>query len=223
MDEALALARSAVANGIRQAVLTPHVHPGVFDNKLSTLRPRYEAFRAALESHAIELEVHLGSEVRLMVESLELLESGELPMYGAWEGQPVMLVELPHEQIPVGTLNAMVSLRRRGIYPMLAHPERNKAVMRDWTKLKPLMQEGLCLSQLTAGSICGGFGAAARQTAWRLLDNGWGTVVATDAHNLRHRPPLLRQAGEALERRYGRPAAQRLMQENPARIIEGNG
>ena len=41
MEDALTLAEAAVANGVKASVLTPHVYPGVFDNRLSTLRPVY--------------------------------------------------------------------------------------------------------------------------------------------------------------------------------------
>ena len=33
MEDALELARAAVANGIHTSVLTPHIYPGVFDNQ----------------------------------------------------------------------------------------------------------------------------------------------------------------------------------------------
>jgi protein-tyrosine phosphatase len=216
MEEAVEIARAAVANGIREAVLTPHVHPGLFDNTLSMLKPRFQVFRQRLGSEGVELKVHLGGEVRLAAESLEMLGTGELPTLGAWDGVLVVLIEMPHDHIPAGTLNAMYSLRRRGIYPMLAHPERNKDVMRDWRRLKPLLADGLCLAQITAGSVCGGFGVAANRTARQLLDNGWVTAVATDAHNLLHRPPVLRQALQELTQHYGRSAAELLIEGNPA-------
>ena len=221
LDEALALARAAVANGIRQAVLTPHIHPGRYENILSSLQPRFEAFCAALQAAEIPLKVHLGGEVRLLPEMLGLLEEGELPTLGRWENNRVVLLEFPPDQIPVGSIKAVAYLRERGVIPMIAHPERNKDVMRNWRKMEPFAKEG-CLLQLTSASVCGFFGKAVQETSERLLSAGWVTVLATDAHNLEHRPPVLAEGRRAIEARHGAEAAALLTEVNPA-LITGVG
>ena len=43
LAEALALARQAVANGITEARVTPHVHVGRWDNELAGIRAAVEA------------------------------------------------------------------------------------------------------------------------------------------------------------------------------------
>ena len=219
MQEGLDLARAAVANGIREAVLTPHIHPGQFDNHRTALEPVFEAFRERLAAEGIELEVTLGAEVRLVPESLELLARGELPILGRWGQQLTMLVELPHESVPVGALEAMCYLRRRGIMPILAHPERNKDVMRDWRRLRPFVEGDVCHLQLTAGSIIGAFGGPAQQTARQLLEAGWVSLIATDAHNLQNRPPVLREARTAVAQWYGERAAYLLTDVHPGMFL----
>ena len=219
MEEGLNLARAAVANGIREAVLTPHVHPGHFDNCRTTLEPVFHEFRDQLQLEGIALQVHLGAEVRLLPDSLELLRRGELPMLGQWGQQLTMLVELPHDSVPVGALEAMCYLRRRGIMPILAHPERNKDVIRDWRRLRPFVEGDVCHLQLTAGSVIGTFGEPAQQTARRLLEASWVTLVASDAHNLHNRPPLMREAREAIALWYGEDAAQLLTDTHPGKFI----
>ena len=220
LEEALTLARAAVANGIRHAVLTPHVHPGRYGNVLSTLRPHFLAYQRALDVNNIPLAVHLGGEIRLCPEALPLFDSSEVPWIGGWEGHRVVLLEFPPGQIPVGAIRLVAPLRARGIVPLLAHPERNKDVMRDWKRIGPFVKEG-CLLQVTAGSLTGNFGTQAKQTADQLLEAGWVSVIATDAHNLEHRPPLLAQARVAVASRYGADAAALLTEFNPARIIVG--
>ena len=219
--EALELARASVADGIKHAVLTPHVHPGRYENTLSGLKPRFEAFRRVLEFHKIPLTVHLGGEVRFGPEALQLLAEEELPSPGSWEGGRVVLFEFPPGQIPVGSIKAMGPLRSAGVVPLIAHPERNKDVMRDWRRIEPFVQEG-CLLQITAASLCGNFGAAAKKTAEQLMDAGWVSIVATDAHNLEHRPPMMTQARRVIAERYGMPSAQLLTEFNPARILVGD-
>ena len=218
LEEALALARAAVANGIRHAALTPHVHPGRYENTLSGLKPRFDAFCRLLDSAHVPLQLHLAGEVRLLPESLTLLDEHEVPMLGTWNDQRVMLLEFPHEQIPPGSLKAVAYLRERGVLPMIAHPERNKHVMNNWRLIEPFVHEG-CLLQLTAGSVGGMFGVPAQRTADRLLAAGWVTVMATDAHNLEHRPPVLAQGRRVIEHFYGSDAARLLTEINPAKIL----
>jgi protein-tyrosine phosphatase len=218
IQEAVALVASAAASGIRHAVLTPHVFPGQWDNTRSTLAAPFDKFRALLKSSNLDFDVQLGGEVRLLPESLELAVRDELPTLGRWEDDRVLLLELPDSHVPPGTDKAVEFLRARGYRPMIAHPERNKDVMRDPRKLLPLLKQG-CLLQLTAASVAGMFGAAALKSALQLLDAGVVTVIASDAHNLAHRPPRMAEARRALEQRYGQEAAILLTETNPGRIV----
>ena len=218
LEEAIALATASSYDGIRHAVLTPHVFPGQWENTASSLAAAFAAFRAALRTSNLQFDVSLGGEVRLLPESLELAERDELPTLGTWEGRRVLLLELPDSHIPAGTHNAVAHLMARGYLPMIAHPERNKDVMRDPRRVLPLVKQG-CLLQLTAASVAGQFGAQALKTSLQLLDGGVVTAVASDAHNLSHRPPRMAMAREALALRYGVEAAMQLTELNPGRIV----
>jgi protein-tyrosine phosphatase len=218
LDDALALAAASVANGITQAVLTPHVHPGVFDNNLATLGPVFRRFKDALQAADISLQVFLGGEVRLHPDAFDLLAAGDLPMVGKLGGQRILLLEFPDGQIPVGAAASCRYFAKNGVRWMIAHPERNKRVMHDPMCIRPFVDAG-CLLQLTAASVIGRFGPQALHTAHQLLAKGLVEVVATDAHNLTHRPPLLREAREAIELLYGSGLAHRLTEETPAAIV----
>lgn len=218
VEHASRLVALALGRGITHAVLTPHVYPGVWNNTLETLKPLFESFERMLEASGLPLSVRLGGEVRLLPECLEMAARDELPIIGHWEGGRVVLIELPDGQIPVGTDKAMSFLRARGYVPMIAHPERNKDVMRDWRRVLPLKDLG-CLFQITAASVVGAFGEAARRTSRQLLDADVVTVVATDTHNLAHRPPLLAEARVALLGLYGAKTAENLTRTIPGHIL----
>lgn len=220
LQAGLGLAKAAAVSRISTAILTPHVFPGRFDNDLPSLRPEFAAFRKALESAGIALELHLGGEVHLTPESLEMAVDGRAPLLGGWQGAKVMLLEFPDGHIPVGALNAVRWLMRAGIVPMIAHPERNKAVMRSPDAIEPFVREG-CLLQLTAASVCGWFGQRAYDTAHELLRREQVTAVATDAHNLRYRPPVLIDAWCRLRDTYDADLATLLCATNPAAIVAG--
>jgi protein-tyrosine phosphatase len=89
--------------------------------------------------------------------------------------------------------------------------------MNQPTRLRPFLQQG-CMLQVTAGSLTGRFGARAQALAEELLAAGQVTILATDAHNIRHRPPLLREGFEAAAAIVGEAAARPLVLRNPMRL-----
>lgn len=221
LGEALDLARAAVKAGIATSVMTPHVHIGRYDNNLTSIKKSVAAFRAALRAHDIPLEIRVGGEVRIAAELMTLVEEGEAPYLGALDGHRILLLEFPHSHLMVGADKLIQWLLARKIKPLIAHPERNKDVMRNVEKIHPFVAMG-CLLQVTGASLTGEFGKPAQDCAVKLLEREWVTVVATDAHNLIHRPPDLGRARKALAALAGEALAQRMTHDTPAAIVSAN-
>lgn len=216
-DEALALAREAVRQGITHAVLTPHFHVGRFDNTLADVRARLTALRACLAREGVALELAVAGEVRADPEIMVWRASGELPLLGRYEGMDVVLLEFPHGQLPLGSERLVAWLVKQGVRPMVAHPERNKDVIRDLARIGPLLAEGALL-QVTADAVAGGFGPLAQQRAREMLERGWVTILASDAHNLQHRPPVLERGRAAAAEIVGETESWRLVRDTPRAI-----
>lgn len=221
LDEALILARHAVASGITRAILTPHYVPGRFENTRDGIRERALQFRAELASRQIALEIGFAAEVHVSPEVLTLEESGALPVLGSVDGYRILLLEMPDGHIPPGTDKLVAWLLARKIRPLIAHPERNKDVMRNVNKIGPFVEMG-CWLQLTGGSVAGVFGPVCQQRSQQLLERGWVTVIASDAHNMSARKPELEPARKAAEEIVGEPESWRLVRERPARISAAN-
>lgn len=224
MAESLDLARASVADGITHAAMTPHIHPGRYENSRSSVVAATSQFRAALAGAAIPLQIFPAGEVRLTAEILDLLEQDELPFYGVLDGYRILLLEFPYDQIPVGTEKLARWLLDRKIRPLIAHPERNKHILNNVEKISPFVEMG-CLLQLTAASVIGDFGQAVADSAALMLERGWVSVIATDAHNLRHRAPMLTPARNWLADHGGQDWADELTFYTPAKIlgVEVNG
>lgn len=218
MAESLDLARASVADGITHAAMTPHIHLGRYDNLRSTVVAATEQFRLALIEAGIPLRVYPGGEVRLSSEILDLLDRDEIPYLGSLDGYKVLLLEFPYGQIPVGTEKLSRWLIDMGIRPLIAHPERNKVVLDNIEKISPYIEMG-CLLQVTAGSVTGAFGKPAQNAAELLLERGWVSVIATDAHNLLHRAPLMTQVSALLRQRGWGELADRMTLQFPAKIL----
>lgn len=217
LDEALALARAYVDDGVRTVVATPHIYPGVFDNDGERIAQAFAAFQAELVKANIPLYLQCGAEVRASAEALDMLAQGRLAFIGASLQSRYMLLELPDGQIPLGTDKLVAYFMRLGVCPVLVHPERNKAVMADTRKLKPFIDMG-CRIQVTAGALLGDFGAKAQEAAVRIIDAGWANALASDAHNTHRRPPRMTPARAAVAARWGEPSACALTLQGPAAL-----
>lgn len=218
LAEALDMARAAVANGIKYSVMTPHLHPGRYENTRTTIEAALVDFQNALRREEIPLECGAAAEVRLSPEILPLMEQNELAFLGEMDGYRILLLEFPHSHIPLGADNLVKKLLDNKIRPIIAHPERNKDVIKDLAKIELFVEMG-CLLQLTASAVAGRFGAGSQQCARQLLELGTVTVLATDAHNLKGRRPELREGMDAAAEIIGTEAAQALVQENPWAIV----
>lgn len=220
LPEALAMARLAVEHGIREVRVTPHLHVGRWDNDRARIAAAVDAFVISLKKESIELRLGFAAEVRASYDIVPLVEENRVPFLGAWEGQKVLLLELPHSHVPVGADKLVEWLLARGIRPMIAHPERNKDILRDPGKILPFVRLG-CLLQLTADAVAGGFGAECAARAAQFLEEGWVTVLASDAHDTRMRPPRVSPGREAAARIVGDEEARKLVEDNPRQIVQG--
>src|SRR5690554_3149601 len=216
---ALALAKIAVDDGITHMVCTPHIHPGRYDNTIESIQQALAELQQGLIDEQIQLTINAAAEVRFGMELMVSVKQQQILFLGEWHGQPVLLLEFPHGEIPFGAERLTAWLIQQGIQPLIAHPERNKGLMRAPGKIKPFIEQG-CLLQVTAGSVAGRFGEPAQALAHALLKEGVVTILASDAHNLEHRPPILSQGCAAAAAIIGEAAAQRLVLDNPWAIAE---
>ena len=219
LDDALAMARLAVARGTTHMVLTPHIHPGRWENRRDTISKACQALQSALDDNAIALQLSFAGEVRLSEQLQGQIKREEIPFLGSYEGDKVMLLEFPHSHVLPGSERLVKWLRSQGIRPMIAHPERNREIMVNLNALRPFVELG-CLVQLTAGAIVGRFGEPAARAAHGLLEAGVVSVIASDGHNQGVRKPVMDHGREWIARHLGVASAVMLAEETPGIIAQ---
>ena len=219
IETSVALAKTAIEEGFTHMVCTPHIHPGRFDNNLDTINHAFNAFKTALAQHNLNLNVAAAAEVRIGPEIIQAAKLNTLPFLGEWNGKKVLLLEFPTPTIPVGSDNLTKWLISQNILPMIAHPERNQAIMDHPSKIKPFLDQG-CLLQLTAGALTGNFGHQSQEIAEQLLLEDKITIMATDAHNTRYRPPVIQDSLQRAIELIGEAKAKKLVLDNPLEITK---
>ena len=217
LEESIELCRLAVADGVTHAIVTPHIHPGRWENTRQVIEQQCDKLQQVVSQQGIPLQLGFAAEVRLSDQIIRQVENDEIPFYGEVDGYKVMLLEFPHGHIIPGSDKLVAWLMKHNIRPLIAHPERNKQVMKDATQLRPFIAAG-CWLQVTAGSVTGGFGEQAQHIAHQLLQDDAVAVLASDGHNARARQPGLKQAFDVIAGRYGPERALRLTLHTPAVI-----
>ena len=221
LDESIELAKLAVENGITHAVVTPHITPGRYDNDLFSINTAYQAFKQVLSEHEIDLKIGMAAEVRLGPEIFILFEEERLPYLGEFEGRKVLLLEFPHDHIPPGSDKMVKWLFDHNIVPMIAHPERNVDILRKLSKLKNFVDAG-CLLQITASSLAGNIGPEPQNCAKMMLEKGWVTILASDAHDLHERLPEIEPGRAVVEEIIGKEESWKMVNDIPFEIASNH-
>lgn len=184
----LDMARMAWDAGTRTIVATPHMleryptTPAQVAEGISRLRPH-------LDEAGIAIEVRSGGEIAL--DFLARMSDDDL-LAGTLggPGKRWLLLEMPFRGWPLQLPEILRGLEMRGLGAVIAHPERAEAVQRAPHRMRDIVGLG-ALVQITAASVTGENGVAARRAAAALLRDGTAHFLASDAHSTGWRPPVL--------------------------------
>ncbi len=165
-----------------------------------------------------ELKILPGADVHLSDEIVHQLDEEEVMTVG--DGKKFLILELPFHTIPFRAEDILFQLMAKGITPIISHPERNLEITRKPKRYYEMIRMG-CFGQVTAMSLAGGFGAKIKGFAEILLKKRLVHFIASDAHSVDGRPPILSTAVREAEKIVGREEAQKMVTEYPRAILEG--
>jgi protein-tyrosine phosphatase len=215
--ETVAAARLLVDLGFSDAAPSPHAVAGLPSADAARTEARRAEAEALLRAEGVPLALHRNAENRLDAEFLARAEGAGRRGVGA--SQRWVLLEVPFDA-PVPALPDLVfRLRRMGILPLFAHPERCAEFERPGRAAEVVRLGGAL--QLNVGALAGVYGKGARRIAERLLDEGLYAVAATDLHRADGADEWLDEALAALEKRAGVEGLDRLLAVNPRRVLAG--
>ena len=215
--EGVAMLRALALAGFGTVVATPHMRPGMFDNDRPSLERAFAAMRPHVDDAspgALFPAVHLASEHFFDDVVFQRFLAGECLPY---PGGGAALVEFPPHALPVRCQARFFDLRRAGITPVVAHPERYEPVWNDDECLTPLLDAGAHLL-LDLGSLVGKYGRRAQHAAELLLEDDAYEAACSDAHRPGDVPGVV-EAAERLRELVGEAEATRLLSEGPRQIL----
>jgi len=195
--QGIELCHEAAAHGTATLFATPHVWPHLTltAEREALIRKAYEEMRP----HAA-LELRLGFELtphpRLLRHDMARYEL---------EGTGCVLVEVPFTGGPDVLYRVGEHIESAGFRPVIAHPERTETVLDDPGVAEELADRGWTL-QVNGTSLLGLHGPGPEELAWRFLEDGQASLVASDGHRAT-RPPHLDEAYTAAVARLGEDAS----------------
>jgi protein-tyrosine phosphatase len=215
IQESLTLARTLVQEGIHSAIATPHYNDEFPLRTAAEIRERVYDMQLALDHQGIPLRLFAGHEALIKAGLVEDIKAGRC---ATLNGSCYLLLELWNNTWISETERVIFELRANGIIPIIAHPERYRAVQQDLTRLTALLRMG-ALAQLVASSLIGMQGKTTRRCAETLLKKGLIHCIASDAHGLQRRPPGVAHALERAIELVGIDRVHQLTETQPATII----
>src|SRR5258707_13807288 len=208
VEESLAMAEMAIADGITHIVATPHSNN------------EYRFDFAAVQQAAADLQRAIGDRVTLATgcdfhwspENLVALKKKSAPF--CIHQKNYLLVEFNDFSIPPAVDNTIYEIQLAGLRPIITHPERNAILRSQPDRLEKWIRTG-CYGQVTGGSLIGTFGPLARRNLLAWIACGVVHFVASDAQNFAGRPPKLRVAYCVGQAEFGHVKWRECFAENP--------
>ena len=163
--------------GIAEVWCTPHVMEDI-PNTTAGLQAR---FAELCEAYQGPIKLHLAAEYMMDALFEERLEQGDLLKLGK-EGNQV-LVETSYFTPPMDMDAILRRIKQKGLYPMLAHPERYVYMNKE--RYKELKNNEIRF-QLNLSSVAGAYGAEAKDKSNWILKQNFYNIVGSDLHSSRN-------------------------------------
>lgn len=209
LEDSLEMARKAISQGITHLMCTPHHNNGKYNNPADKIIREVANLQGELDKRGLDLTLLEGQEVRLTELLLTAIQRDEILFTDL--DNTYLLIEFPTNEVPLYAEQVFYQLLSRGQVPVIVHPERNAVFREEPNRLVSFLEMGT-LTQLTAPSIVGIFGNDIQQTARQMLEHNMLYMVASDAHNLRHRTFLMKEAYKEIEKIGGKEMVESMQQ-----------
>ena len=211
--------KHAFEQGITEVVNTTHFQHPLFidiDHSFERIESIKSSLQKKLYENDIPIKLHLGYEVFYHENLLKIIKQ---PLVTMGNGK-YMLIEFAPNNIPSSHKKILFDLKMNGVTPIIAHPERYKAVHENFYVIYDWINSG-CLIQIDCGSLLGLMGKKAKKASLSMIKEKWCHILASDAHNDTNRNFCMKDAYEIVKNIIGQKNADTLVFEHPSSIIKG--
>lgn len=217
MKETVRMLEAYHEDGVRTIYATPHFRRGMFEPSMKEIQRQYEKVQQRALEIGRGITVHLGCEFHANQDMVEMLDEGRRFTMG---GGRCVLTEFSQGSELSVIRERCYALLSHGYEPIVAHAERYQQLLKHPDAVEDLAEMGVWI-QVNAESILGAEGFAVKWFCRNLMKQNLLHLVGSDAHNMKDRRPQIGRCAEYLAKKMGRGYMERILVENPQRILEG--
>ena len=211
-DKSIRQLQQMTRGGIKRVYLTSHYFRGHYHYTRAEYDQKLNALISACPPDVpeilpgFEVFLHHGIENDIMESNLCLGDSR------------YVLIESDLNGLPADFYHNVFPLLHKGYKPILAHAERYVSIMKKPSEARKYSGLNIYM-QVNSGSLLGLYGEKVKETAIRLIEEGWAHFVASDDH-VRSDYDSFFKAWNWVAEHVDETTANLLMREHPAMIAE---
>ncbi len=165
----------------------------------------------------LNVKILPGSEVFISPDIFKLLEDGTICTLN---NSSYILIEFPLTSIPPFTNDFLYRLQIKGYKPILAHPERNKEILKNPDILYDLVRRGIFIQMIQ--KLTGIQGREIAKKSMMFLEHKMVHFISSDAHSVNTRSPDFSKAIDIVRKKFGDDTVDLLFTVNGMNVIENN-
>ncbi len=180
VEESVELINGFSQFGVKDFIATPHIMHNYYPNNPETINNSLLLLKnELLEKNMKDISIRAAAEHMIDDNFEAILENGTImPL-----GDNYLLVEMSYLQASINFDEAISETKKKGYFPILAHPERYLYLHENYKKHKKYKKQGV-LYQLNLLSLSKYYGKEVQEMAFGLLEKGMIDFVGSDVHNM---------------------------------------
>lgn len=218
LTESLELIKSEIENGVKKIVLTPHFNCEE-DSHLSKKEflTRIKELKSYIKKNNTEIDIFPGMELKASFKILDFLKNKDF-LLTFLDNKKYILIEIPFTHLPYNFHELLFKIKLFSLIPILAHPERNSVIRKDFAYLRKIRDEG-SLVQINNSSLVNKRDSKSYRTALKMLKLDMVDIIASDCHHMKGRFSNFIRAFNILKKIVGKEKANKIAVENPNKIL----
>jgi len=215
LANSLTMLSEGIEEGIHTFFLTPHLY--IYSEEyLAKVKKNFKLLEKEVIARDMNCRIFLANEVHYTHQILDIIENPQI----CYETNPkVFLLEFPFDVFPLTAIDVIKVIIDRGFSVVIAHPERNGSIIKNYKIIDRLKQINNVYLQVTASSVLGHNGRAIQKVTKKMIKNKHLDFIASDCHNLFKRSFFIKQTREFIVKQYGEDVAVRLFKMNQEKLL----
>ncbi|MBZ9607785.1 PHP domain-containing protein [Clostridium estertheticum] len=213
LDMSIEMLKTADSEGVEYICATPHFITEEFEFSHEEYIEKLDRLVLAAREENLNINILSGLEIYMHPDLPKLYK--EKKIWGINDSE-YLLIELPMGQFPLYTEDVFYELMLLGAKPILAHPERNLRIMKNYDLVINLINQGV-LMQINSGSLLGDYGKEVKKTAEEFVKRNMIHLMGSDGHNITRRKTKIKEAYAIIKRKN--QAVYNWIAENQTNII----